>query len=89
MEMSLLKEATEAARYCTDLVKRAALIYYTDCLRDVYGRFTISCSRADMSELVGAWTRVLLALNALDPLPEHGPNGGRAPIPKKDLTNVA
>ncbi len=87
--MSLLKEATDAARACTDARKRKALQERTDELRDAFGRFTISCNRADMLDLVATWSRVILALNSLPPLPEHGPNGGRAPVPKEALTNAA
>ena len=88
--MNLLKEATEAARHCFDYQKKAALVHYTSELRDVFGRFTISCSREDMSDLVGAWTRVLLALNNLPPWPGAGPEGGKQPKPvKEEVTNVA
>ncbi len=87
--MSLLKEATEAARACSDTRKRKALQERTDELRDAFGRFTISCNREDMAYLVAAWSRVILALNSLPPLPEHGPNGGRMAAPKEALTNAA
>lgn len=65
MGMNLIDEATEAARRCRDYQKKAALVHYTNQLRDTFGRFAISCSREDMSELVGHWTRVLLALGEL------------------------
>lgn len=88
--MSFIHQARDAAYVCLDRPKRERLKAATDHLHDVFGRFTISCSEADMIDLVGAWTRVKWALDALPPMPEHGPAGGKAPLPKKEkLTNAA
>lgn len=81
--MNLLREAREAAVKCPDLTKRRILRERTDALQDILGQFAISVSREDMLTLVGAWSRVIIALDALPPLPEHGPKGGRQSIPAK------
>ncbi len=78
IETNLIREARAAALVCTDYTKRVTLQRVTDELHDVFGRFTVSCSRADMSDLVAAWTRVILALNDLPVLID--PGGGRRPV---------
>lgn len=65
--MNLINEAMEAARKCRDFHKKLTLVRYTDQLRDVFGRFAISCSREDMKELVAAWTHVILAIDNIMP----------------------
>jgi hypothetical protein len=88
--VSLIKQARDAAYVCTDYQKRERLKRATDDLHDAFGRFTASCSKEDMIDLVGAWTRVTWALDALPPLPGAGPNGGRAPLPRHEkLTDAA
>ncbi len=82
--MSFIKHARDAARICTDRQKRETLNRCTDDLHDVFGRFVVSCSKQDMLELVGAWTRVVWALEALPPLPEHSPAGGKVAVPKSE-----
>ncbi len=82
--MSFIKQARDAARSCTDRAKRERLQACTDDLHDVFGRFTTSCSKDDMVEMVGAWTRVTWALDAIPPLPEHGPAGGKVAVPKAE-----
>lgn len=87
---NFIRQAREAARRCPDRAKREALQRCTDDLHDVFGRFTTSCSKADMVELVGAWTRVAWAIEALPPVPEHGPGGAKQRTPDKGkLTNAA
>ncbi len=78
LEMNLIKEARNAALFCNDYTKRVTLQRVTDELHDVFGRFTVSCSREDMTDLVAAWTRVILALNDLPVLVD--PDGGRRPV---------
>lgn len=81
VEINLIDEATEAARLCRDYSKKSVLVRHTNWLRDVYGRFCVSCSREDMSELVAAWTHVLLALGNL-------PSNDVVPI-NKELTDAS
>ncbi len=81
--MSFIKQARDAARSCTDREKRERLQACTDDLHDAFGRFTTSCEKADLVDVVSAWTRVTWALDALPPLPEHGPAGGKAAVPKE------
>ena len=64
-EHNLIKEARQAAKDCRDFTKKILLNRLTDDLQNAFGMFTVSCSREDMSALVGAWTRVILAMNDL------------------------
>ncbi len=82
--MSFIKQARDAAKLCTHREKRKVLERCTDELHDAFGRFTVSCSKDDIVALVGAWTRVTWALDALPPLPEHGPAGGKVAVPKSE-----
>jgi hypothetical protein len=86
--MSLIKDARIAAMYCVDHIKRRVLIERTDELQNIFGLFTVSCDQADMEQLVGAWTRVVIAMKNLPPLPEHGPKGGRQPLPTKNKVEL-
>ena len=91
MSTSFLKHAREVARHCKDKFPKLILMERTDDLQNVYSRFTVSCSCDDMEALVGAWTRVALAVNAIQQLGDDNPNGGSMPVPKplEELTAVA
>lgn len=82
--MNFIKQARDAARACTDRAKRERLQACTDDLHAAFGRFTVSCGKQDMLDLVGSWTRVAWALDALPPVPEHGPAGGKVAVPKAE-----
>ena len=91
MSTSFLKHAREVVRHCPDKGPRQILKDRTDELQNVFSRFTISCSCDDMEQLVAMWTRVALAVNAIQQLGSDNPNGGVLPIPKplEELTAVA
>ena len=82
MSKSFLKHAREVARHCKDKVPKQILRDRTDELQNVYSRFTISCSCDDMEALVAAWTRVALAVNAIQQLGGDNPNAGAMPVPE-------
>jgi hypothetical protein len=82
MSKSFLKHAREVARHCKDKGLRKILQERTDELQNVFSRFTISCSPDDMIDLVAMWTRVALAVNAIQQLGSDNPNGGSMPLPK-------
>ena len=74
---SVFKEARDIALHCKDARKRAWLRSACDECKEVFDRFTISASVADMELLVCMWTRLLTAIAAVAPLTPPDPPAGR------------
>lgn len=79
---SFFKQAREAARYCTDKTRRDLLRGRTDFCQECYDLFKVEPSRGNMETLVAAWTRMVLAFDALPPLADNPSRSGRQPVPK-------
>lgn len=80
--MSIFKEARLIARHCTDKDKCHALKTRTDTAQAAADMFHLNPCRGTMEELVGAWTRFLIALNAVGPYGGgDGSGAGRLRLP--------
>jgi len=83
---NVFREAREIARHCILPERRDALRARTDECKEVFDRFNVSASREDFQELVGRWTRMLQAMDAVGPYIGPPPErGGRmsAPLTEK------
>lgn len=79
---NVFREARTIALYCIFPERRDALRARVDECKEVFDRFNISASREDFQELVGAWTRMLLAMDAVGPYVKPPPvTGGRLHAP--------
>lgn len=80
---NVFREARTIAQYCIFPERRAILRQRVDECKEVFDRFNISASREDFQELVGKWTRMLQAMDAVGPfVGGPPPQGGALPIPK-------
>lgn len=80
--MNVFKFARDVARRCPDRDKRTQLVERCDEAKEAYDRFCISASAADMEVLVARWSRLLLAVDLVGPLPDGDPKGaGRMRLP--------
>ena len=79
---NVFREAREIARHCIFPERRERLREHVDTCKEVFDRFNLSASREDFQELVGAWTRMLLAIELVGPWVD-GPSrgGGAMPVP--------
>jgi hypothetical protein len=82
---NIFREARAIASHCIFPQRRDILRQRIDECKEVFDRFNISASREDFQELVGLWTRMLQAMDAVGPyIGGPSPGGGKMPIP----TNV-
>lgn len=80
--MNMFKYAREIAYHCTDRDKRMQLRARTNEAQEAFDKFTISADRADMEVLVARWSRMLLAIDLVGPMPDDDPSGaGRLRLP--------
>lgn len=79
---NVFREAREIARWCIFPERRDLLRARTDECKEVFDRFNLSASREDFQELVGVWTRMLQAMDAVGPFVNNpAPCGGKMPVP--------
>lgn len=83
-QRSVFKEARAVIQSCTDKPRRDILRDRVDSCKEVFDRFAISASRSDMVELIGSWTRMLQAIDAVAPLGGDDTPAGRVPVPKRE-----
>lgn len=70
--------------HCVYPAKRDILRQRTDYCFDIFNRFNLSASKDDFKELVAAWSRMLLAMDACGPyVGGTTPEGGKMPRPKQ------
>lgn len=81
MNASIFKEARTIARHCRDATRRNILRERTDLAQERYDLFKVEPSRFNMVELVNAWTRMLLAIDAIPPIATDPENAGRMADP--------
>ena len=80
--VNTFKFARDLARRCPDRDKRLQLVERCDECKEAFDRFCITADTADMQVLVARWTRLLVAIDLVDPLPDGGPVGaGRLRLP--------
>lgn len=80
--MNTFKFARDVARRCTDREKREQLVERCDEAKEAFDRFAISAAVPDMEILVARWTRLLLAIDLVGPMPSHDPtSAGRLQLP--------
>lgn len=80
--MSLFKEAREIARACTDKDKRVMLRERCDEAKEAFDRFAITAAVPDMEVLVARWSRLLLAIELVGPMPSgDDTSAGRLRLP--------
>ncbi len=79
---NVFREARLIARHCIFPERRQQLNDAVDACKAVFDRFNVSASRADFQELVGLWTKMLIAMDAVGPWVGPPPvTGGRLPVP--------
>jgi hypothetical protein len=79
---NVFREARAIASHCIFPSRRDILRQRVDECKEVFDRFNISASREDFTELVGRWTRMLQAMDAVGPyIGGPAPGGGRLPVP--------
>ncbi len=84
---NVFREARDIARHIWLTERRDQLRERTDTCKEVFDRFQISASREDFQELVGAWTRLLMAMDVAGPYVQPPPaGGGKLPVPLSDAT---
>ena len=80
--MNTFKYAREVARHCVDWKKREQLRERTDEAQAAFEKFMQSVSTDDMEIFVARWTRMLLAIDLVGPLPGGDPSSaGRLKLP--------
>lgn len=80
--MNTFKLARDLARRCPDRDKRTMLRERCDEAKEAFDRFAISAAIADMELLVARWSRLLLAIDLVGPMPDGDPLGaGRLRLP--------
>lgn len=82
-QRSVFKEARAIIQSCTDKPRRDILRDRVDECKEVFDRFAISASKDDMVELIGTWTRMLQAIDAVAPLGGDSSPAGRLSAPKQ------
>jgi hypothetical protein len=84
---NLFREARNIAMFCTSPTRRDILRLRCDECKETFDRFNLSASKLDFEELVGRWTRLLLAMDACGPYVDGGTTvGGKLPAPKQLAT---
>lgn len=83
--MNVFKEAREILRTSPDKARCNILRERVDACKEAYDYFCVSATTAAMQELLGHWTRLVLAINAMGPLAGDDPPAGRCTIPKQAL----
>ena len=79
---NMFRFAREVALHCKNKELRDALRARTDDCKEDFDRFCISASHADMELLVASWSRLVLALDTVGPLPDGDPtSAGRLKLP--------
>lgn len=82
---NVFREARTIANHCLFRERRDDLRLKTDECKEVFDRFNISASREDFQELVGRWTRMLVAMDAVGPYVGPPPErGGHMPVPREE-----
>ena len=79
--ISIFREANAIAQTCPDKVRRDILRERATACRIAYDVLCIVPTRAHMQDLVGTWTRMQQAIDAISPLGDDNPNGGRLSLP--------
>jgi hypothetical protein len=80
-DVNVFREAREIVRCCTMPSYRDILRDRVDEAKAIFDRFTISASKTDFEQLLAAWTRMLLAIDAAAPfVGAPPPTGGRLPV---------
>lgn len=79
---SMFKAARAVADNCRDPVRRNILRDRIDACREAFDVFCVTASQTHMETLVARWTRMLLAIAAIDPLGGEPTGAGRMPVPR-------
>jgi hypothetical protein len=82
---SMFKAARAVADNCKDKTRRDILRARVDLCRADFDRFSVSASQVDMEQLVASWTRMLLAVAAVDPLGGEPAGAGKVPVPRSKV----
>jgi hypothetical protein len=81
---SLFKEARAIAAACKDQARRDILRERVNEAQEAADLFHLTACQDDMERLVGAWTRMLLAMGAIGPCgDEPTGQGGKVALPKE------
>ena len=79
---SLFMYAREVASHCTDWAKRTQLRSRTNEAQAAFNIFRDTASRDAMEILVARWTRMLIAIDTVGPMPDGDPtSAGRLKVP--------
>lgn len=83
--MNVFKEAREILRTSPDAERNAVLRAAVDTCKEAFDLFVIDATTTKMQELVGAWTRLVIAIDGMGPLGGDATPAGRVPVPKQAL----
>lgn len=83
--MNVFKEAREILRTSPDAERNAVLRAAVDECKNSYDWFIASATTEAMQDLVGKWTRLVIAIKGMGPLGGDNNVGGRVPVPQQAL----
>jgi len=82
ISVNMFKFARDVAYRCPDREKRTMLRERCDEAKEAFDRFNLTAATVDMEILVACWSRLLLAIDLVGPLPDGDPLGaGRLRLP--------
>ncbi len=80
--MGLVLDCRLAGRYCYTPQRRYHLLKMADELQTAINDFARTQTTESMTALNAAWVRATIALDAVPPIGDPNPNGGRLRAPK-------
>lgn len=83
--MNVFKEAREILRTSPDAERNAVLRAAVDECKEIYDYFCVSATTDTMRDLIGAWTRLLIAIKGMGPLGGDNDVGGRVQVQEQAL----